>query len=44
MAPLIIGFTVSVIGFSYGTNAGYALNPPAISVRACSPICSGGDG
>jgi glycerol uptake facilitator protein len=27
MAPLLIGFIVAVIGFSYGTNAGYALNP-----------------
>lgn len=27
MAPLIIGFVVAVIGCSYGTNAGYALNP-----------------
>ena len=27
MAPLTIGFVVAVIGCSYGTNAGYALNP-----------------
>jgi glycerol uptake facilitator protein len=27
MAPLIIGLIVAVIGCSYGTNAGYALNP-----------------
>jgi glycerol uptake facilitator protein len=27
MAPLIIGFVIAVIGCSYGTNAGYALNP-----------------
>jgi glycerol uptake facilitator protein len=27
MAPLIIGFVVAVIGCSFGTNAGYALNP-----------------
>jgi glycerol uptake facilitator protein len=27
MAPLIIGMIIAVIGCSYGTNAGYALNP-----------------
>jgi glycerol uptake facilitator protein len=27
MAPMLIGFIVAVIGFAYGTNAGYALNP-----------------
>jgi glycerol uptake facilitator protein len=27
LAPLIIGFIIAVIGCSYGTNAGYALNP-----------------
>ena len=27
MAPLLIGFIIAVIGCSYGTNAGYALNP-----------------
>lgn len=27
MAPLIIGLIIAVIGCSYGTNAGYALNP-----------------
>ena len=27
MAPLLIGFIIGVIGCSYGTNAGYALNP-----------------
>jgi glycerol uptake facilitator protein len=27
MAPLLIGFAVAVIGCSFGTNAGYALNP-----------------
>jgi glycerol uptake facilitator protein len=27
MAPLLIGFSVAVIGCSFGTNAGYALNP-----------------
>ncbi len=27
MAPLLIGLIVAVIGCSYGTNAGYALNP-----------------
>lgn len=27
MAPLIVGLIVAVIGCSYGTNAGYALNP-----------------
>ena len=27
LAPLLIGFVIAVIGCSYGTNAGYALNP-----------------
>ena len=27
MAPLIIGFIVVAIGFAWGTNAGYAINP-----------------
>ena len=27
IAPLLIGFVVAVIGLSYGTSAGYALNP-----------------
>ena len=27
LAPLLIGFIIAVIGCSYGTNAGYALNP-----------------
>ncbi len=27
MAPLLIGFAVVVIGFSYGANTGYAINP-----------------
>ncbi len=27
MAPLMIGFIVTVIGFAWGTNAGYAINP-----------------
>lgn len=27
LAPLIIGFIVVAIGFAYGTNAGYAINP-----------------
>ena len=27
LAPLIIGFVVAAIGMSYGTNAGYAINP-----------------
>lgn len=27
MAPLLIGFVVAAIGFTFGTNAGYAINP-----------------
>jgi glycerol uptake facilitator len=27
LTPLLIGFVIAVIGCSYGTNAGYALNP-----------------
>lgn len=43
MAPMLIGFIVAVIGFSYGTNAGYALNPARDLGPRFSPICSAGD-